>query len=149
MNATLGTVVLGLVWLFPVSAQQFGPTQDPTNAICAERIEIPSFPMLARQARLSGTLSVKVKLGPNGAVAEVSAESQLNNDRAQPVLLTPIERALRKSRFRPNCAGKVVILEFTFGIDGDPYDGQTQEIAFGYPNRFWITTRPPIPVNNQ
>src|SRR5215467_7702072 len=90
MNATpWGTVVLGFVWLFPVSAQQSGSNvsaQDPTNAICAEKIEIPSFPLLARQARLSSTLSVNVKLGTNGVVDEVSAQSHLNNDRAQAVL---------------------------------------------------------------
>jgi hypothetical protein len=152
MIATWGTVVLGFLWLFPASAQQSGSTvsaQDPTNAMCAEKIQIPSFPSLARQARLSGTLSVNVKLGPSGTVDEISAQSHLNNDRAQAVLLIPIEKALRNSQFRRDCAGKLVILEFDFRIDGDPYDSQTQEVAFGYPNRFWITTRPPIPTNSK
>ena len=63
------------------------------------------------------------------------------------ILLTPIEKALRQAQFRTDCAGKLVILEFDFHIDGDPYDRQTQEVAFGYPNRFWITARPPVPIN--
>jgi hypothetical protein len=79
-------------------------------------------------------------------VEKISAQSHLNNDRAQAFLLTPIEISLRKSQFRGDCAGKRLVLEFEFRLDGDPYDRQTQEIAFGYPNRFWITARPPIPV---
>jgi hypothetical protein len=31
---------------------------------------------------------------------------------------------------------------FDFRITGDPSDGQQQEAAFGFPNRFWITARP-------
>lgn len=149
MIAIRGIVLLGLVWLFPASAQQTGPTastQDATNAVCAEKIQMPSYPSLARQARIVGTISVTVQLGPNGTVEKISAQSHLNNDRAQAILLTPIEMSLRKSQFRGDCAGMLLVLEFEFRLDGDPYDRQTQEIAFGYPNRFWITARPPIPV---
>lgn len=148
--ATWRTVLLGLVVLVRATAQQPTATsapQDATNILCVEKIQIPTYPPLARQARVAGTLSVKVKLGQNGIVSEVSAQSRLNNDRAQAILLTPIEKALRQAQFRTDCAGKVVILEFDFHIDGDPYDHQTQEVAFGYPNRFWITARPPVPIN--
>jgi hypothetical protein len=115
--------------------------------MCVQKIQIPSYPALARQARVAGKLSVNVKLGENGIVSEVSAQSHLNNDKAQAILLMPIETALRQAQFRSDCAGKVVILEFDFGLNGDPSDRQTQEAAFGYPNHFWITARPPVPIN--
>jgi hypothetical protein len=114
--------------------------------MCVEKIPIPPYPPLARQARLAGTLSVNARLGLKGIVGEVSAQSHLNNDRAQAILLMPIENALRQAQFRSDCVGKLVTLEFQFRINGDPYDRQTQEVAFGYPNRFWITARPPVPI---
>jgi hypothetical protein len=151
MKTTWGTVVCGIVLCIPSQAQQPASTapSDETNSTCAQRIQIPSYPPLARQARLAGTLSVTVKLGNNASVDEVSAQSHLNNDRAQAVLLIPIENALRKSQFRRDCAGKIVTLEYDFRLTGDPSDRQMQEVEFGYPNHFWITTRPPIPTISQ
>jgi TonB family protein len=149
MIAIRRTLLLGLVWLFPGSAQQTepaAPTQDATNTACAEKIGLPVYPPLARQARIEGTLSVTVEVGTNGAVERISAQSHVNNDRAQAILLTAIETSLRKSQFRSDCAGKRLVLEFEFRLTGDPYDRQTQEVAFGYPNRFFITARPPIPI---
>ena len=143
-----GAAVLGVIWLCPLIAQQNGPAasaQEAANARCVEKFQIPSYPQLARQARLVGTLSVTVRLGSDGAVEKISAQSHLNNDGAQAILLSPIEASLRKSQFRRDCAGQELVIEFEFRITGDPYDRQTQEAAFGYPNRFWITARPPIP----
>jgi hypothetical protein len=146
MMITWGTIVCGIVLCVPSQAQQPAsiPPGDETNVACAQRVQIPSYPLLARQARLAGTLSVKVKLGANASVDEVSAQWHLNNDNAKAVLLAPIENALRKSQFRRDCAGKIVTLEYEFRISGDPNDRQTQEVEYGYPNHFWITTRPLI-----
>jgi hypothetical protein len=110
---------------------------------------IPEFPPLARQARLSGTLTVVVSLAQDAKVKEISAQSHLNNDRAQAILLTPVEKAIRKSDFAPSCGGKDVTFTFEFRINGDPYCHQRQEVTFGYPNHFSITIRPPIPTNSQ
>lgn len=148
-------MLFGLILLAPACAQQGllavptpAPAQDTSNAACFEKLRIPAYPLLARQAHLTGTLWVTVDLGSNGNVEKVSARSQLNNDRAQSVLLAPVESVLRKSQFRRGCAGKQITLVFEFGLYGDPYDGQQQEVAFGSPNRFFITARPPIPTNS-
>jgi hypothetical protein len=155
MIARCGMTLFGMILLAPAYAQQGllavptpAPAQDTSNTGCIEKLQIPAYPLLARQARLTGTLSVTVDLGTNGNIEKVSARSQLNNDRAQSVLLMPIESVLRKSRFRRECAGKQITLVFEFGLYGDPYDDQQQEVAFGSPNRFFITARPPIPANS-
>lgn len=149
MSVPWRTAVLCFLALSQAGAQQSGPAspvQDTTNAMCVENMQIPSYPPLARMARIEGTLSVTIKLGRDSAANEVSAQSRMSTDNGKEILVSAIETALRKSQFRRDCAGKVVVLQFEFRFEGDPYDRQTQEISFGYPNRFRITTRPPIPV---
>jgi hypothetical protein len=152
----IATSLFSLLILVPVCAQQRppvnaeeSPLRDGTNSQCVEKLQFPSYTPLARQARLQGTLIMTLSLGQDGTVAKVSAESHLNNDRPSGALLAPIERALQNSQFRRDCGAKQVILVFDFRISGDPYDGQQQEVAFGYPNRFFIASRPLPPTNSQ
>jgi hypothetical protein len=139
---------LAVVFCLAGVAQQNenSPTQrlapDTFNATCVERLEIPAYPLLARQARLAGTLSVTVTLGSGARIENIAAKADLNNNGAQGVLLIPVQNAIRTAHFREDCAGKQVILVFDFRITGDPSDRQQQEVAFGFPNRFRITTRP-------
>jgi hypothetical protein len=126
----------------PFSEPTSGQANDNPNAACVEMLQLPAYPLLARQAGLAGTLTVTVNTGPDGKVQQLSARPNLNNDRAQSVLLIPVQKAIRSSQFRPDCTGKQVILVFEFRINGDPDDHQQQEMAFGFPNRFRITTRP-------
>ena len=153
MYTTFRAGLLILFALAPANAQRMSEITDSeaheiTNSYCLENVRFPSYPPLARQARLQGTLVVTVSLGRDATVETVSAEAHLNNDRAKSVLLTPIEIVLKKSsQFRRDCGGKQVVLVYEFRLTGDPYDGQQQEIAFGYPNRFWITSRP-WPLSN-
>jgi hypothetical protein len=56
---------------------------------------------------------------------------------------------LNKARFRAGCAGKQITLIFDFSITGDPSDRQQQEVAFGFPNRFYISARPFQPQPSQ
>ncbi len=106
---------------------------------------MPEYSGIARQARIEGTLSANIKLGPAAEVKEVAAPEV--SARPQLKLLLPsVEYALRKSQFRRDCAGKELVLVFEFRITGDPYDGVQKEFAFGYPNRFAITSRPAPPL---
>jgi hypothetical protein len=146
--ATWGTSLLSLSLLLQASAQQaqsnVPESAQDSNAACIERVQVPSYPPLARQAQVEGVLVVNVKLAPNATVKEVSAQSHLNVDRFAPILLEPIKKALRKSEFRRDCAGKSLVLVFEFRIEGDPSNGREQDVSFGYPNRFFITVRPAI-----
>ena len=142
--------LLGLLYMLPAFAQPIPSTSatDNTNMACVEHLQIPTYPPLARQARLAGTLVVTVELSADATVRNVTAESKLNNNGARIVLERPTEIYLRKSQFSKECAGKTVVLLFEFQINGDPNDRQQQEVAFGYPNRFFITARPPLMANN-
>ena len=147
MFSRCAMVVFTMIFCLAVVAQPrdkatSGLTDTP-NAACVERLELPSYPLLARQARLAGTLSVTIALDHSAAVDKITAKANLNNNGAQGVLFVPVQNAiLHKAHFRQNCAGKEVVLVFDFRITGDPSDAQQQEAAFGFPNRFWITARP-------
>ena len=136
--------LLGLMYLVPAIAQQIpgSSATGSTNMACVENLQIPTYPWLARAGRVAGTLVVKVKLSADAKVEDVTAEPHLNNNQAQVLLVKPTEDFLRKSQFSMECGGKIVVLVFDFRISGDPNDPQQQEVAFGYPNRFVITTRP-------
>lgn len=101
-----------------------------TNMQCVERLEMPVYPPLAKQARIAGTVTAVVAISSGGA-----AKTMARGD----ALLTPaVEGAIRASMFRKACAGKSVTLVFHFVV-GDILDKLPQRIAFGYPNQFWIT----------
>src|SRR5688572_28915184 len=102
------TILLSVLLLSTANAWQNKPDgrqEDTTNAECIERVQISPYPQLARQARIAGTLLVTVKLGQNGTVQDIAAESHLNHDMAKGLLLKFIEPVLRKAQFRRDCAG--------------------------------------------
>jgi hypothetical protein len=116
---------------------------DNSNWACIEKLKLPVYPLLARQARLAGTLTVFVDIGADGTVERIGARSKLNNDRAQGVMFSPVEKTIRSSVFKRECTGKRVTIEYEFSINGDASDRDQQDVAFGSPNRIFISTRPP------
>jgi hypothetical protein len=102
-------------------------------------MKLAAHPLLARQARLARTVTVLVDIDADGKVDRVFARSHLNHG----VMLVLIEKTIRSSAFKTGCARKQVTIEYEFFIGGDPSDLDQQEVAFGFPNRIWISTRPP------
>jgi len=39
-----------------------------------QRLEIPTYPPLAKQARIAGALTVAVQLGPDSSIGSISSE---------------------------------------------------------------------------
>jgi hypothetical protein len=103
-----------------------------SNMACVERLQMPLYPGLAHQARISGTVTAAVSIPAEGAV-RIDAKGHR--------LLAPyVEQAIRASTFRKACAGKSVKLIFNFSFDEDRY----KAVSFGYPNQFWITVPHPV-----
>ncbi len=148
---TLTTAVFLLGQTAPETAPaKRGPADtasDAANAECVERVQVPDYPRLARSVRIGGSVKAVVTLGPDGAVGTVATSTRVTGDsQGRGVLIAPaVEYALRHSLFVKTCANKLVTLVFNFSITGDPNDPHQQEMAYGYPNRFWITARP-LPV---
>lgn len=120
--------------------------QTETNIACVERLEIPAYPTLAKQARIAGVLTTTVLLGPEASVGRITSEwssQSISGSKPESIFLPVVEKSLRASTFAKSCAGKRVTLVFNFLLSGNP---RLQETAsfFGYPNQFWIAA--PIPL---
>ena len=119
--------------------------QTETNIACMERLEIPTYPALAEQARITGTVIATVALGPGATVTSISSAS--DHGKAHPILVGSVEKSLRASKFATACAGKQVGLIFNFVIEGTPVGSHPpQTVSFAYPNQFRIVT-PPLLLN--
>jgi hypothetical protein len=108
-----------------------------SNMSCVERLQMPRYPPLADQARISGTVTATVLVASDGSPQTKAA--------GHPLLAPAVEKAIRASVFLKACGGKSVTLVFSFvlGENFDP-DKLPQRVSFGYPNRFWISVPPRV-----
>jgi hypothetical protein len=119
---------------------QSGPDAG-ANMACVERLEMPKYPWFARVAYIQGNVVAKITIGADGSVKAV------NSPDAHPILVPPVEHALRASKFGSSCAGKSVTLVYDFAIDKDIKSDQAgQTVSFSFPNHFWITVPPAPPM---
>lgn len=126
-------------------------TDDP-NLTCIKRMELPSYPLLAKQARSSGTYSVTVVLDAAATIQHLSVrtDAKIPSSRTDAeipssvgILGTAAAKALRSAEFDRSCGGKTMTVLFTFEVSGTSMGQPRQAFAFGSPNRFWITSEAP------
>ncbi len=110
---------------------------EDSNMSCVERLQMPVYPRLAEQARISGSVTATVVVAPDGSLQTKAA--------GHPILAPAVEKAIRASAFRTYCAGKSVrlVFDFVLGEELDP-DKLPQRVSFSYPNQFWISVPPRI-----
>jgi TonB family protein len=114
-------------------------SQDNPNVVCIGKMEMPSYPPLAQQARISGTVMVDAVLSAAGSVTEVTVRADPNlSATGKGILGPPVAEALRGAAFNRTCAGKTVSIVFVFEIVGTSRGTPKQKVAFGSPNKFWI-----------
>jgi hypothetical protein len=120
--------------------------QTETNIACVERLEIPTYPPLPKQARIAGTLTVGVQLGPDAAVGSISSEwtpQQASVAKSGGLFVPVVEKSLRASAFLRSCANKKVTLVFNFVTAESLLPGEVR-FSFSYPNQFWISAPSPL-----
>jgi len=109
--------------------------QPETKIGCVERLEIPTYPPLAKQARIAGFLTTLL-LGPEASVGTITLDWS-SQSKQENIFLPVVEKSLRASTFSKSCAGKKVTLVFNFVMTENPR-AQVTTSFFGYPNQFWI-----------
>jgi hypothetical protein len=114
-----------------------------SNIACVERLQMPAYSPLASAARVQGTITVSVPLSAAASPERVTTESTGETPTGLRLLVPSIESAIKGATFRSNCGGKTVTLVFRFQIEGKAVDNPKTSLAFGFPNRFWITTQEP------
>ena len=116
---------------------------DP-NVMCIERMELPSYPLLGQQARISGTIIVDVVVSATGSVQDMNIQADLKlPDNQKRVLAQPAAESVRGAAFTDSCGGKTVRVVFVFELAGTSTSRPKQTFAFGPPNRFWIRSEAP------
>jgi hypothetical protein len=116
--------------------------QSETNVSCIERLEIPSYPPLPKQARIAGIVTASVLLGSDGSVGKISTELS-STSKSHDMFQSGVEKSLRASKFAKACAGIELKLIFNFIMAENGAARETQ-FAFGYPNQFWIVAPQPM-----
>jgi hypothetical protein len=124
----------------PRASAQLRNTQS--GAECLEKLEVPNYPALPRQARIQGTLTVEVQLSDRAAVQSVRSTFKGNDGRTNELFAADAERAIRDSRFSRACVGRSVTLIFHYEFR----ETEGPLFTFAPPNEFWIRSAP-VPVN--
>jgi hypothetical protein len=120
--------------------------RDESNIACIDHLPLPDYPALARAAGLHGIIAATATLSPDASVEQITTD--FNSDSAESrklklLLEYEVREVLRRAIFRSNCGGKAIKVVFRFEINGEPSSYNTR-VAFGYPNQFWVTTRPSL-----
>ena|SRR5258706_3987601 len=118
------------------------PFEPESNIACVERLPMPAYSPLARQARIEGTVTASVLLSPQAAVELITTDYESRKSSVTGALIHSVQDAIREAAFHRNCAGKTIVLVFDFKIAGPSSDNPKQSDSFGYPNKFWIVTEP-------
>ena len=134
-----------LAMLEPHTGTAQNPFEPETNIGCVERLQLPAYPALARQAQVEATITASVLLSPKPTVRQqVITQFKSKTQRAAAILMPAVEKAIQEAAFRADCTGKTVVLIFDFKVAGQPSGNPGQSVSFGYPNKFWIVAEPAI-----
>jgi hypothetical protein len=132
-----------LVMLWSRVGMAQNPFEPETNIGCVERLQMPTYPPLARQAQVEATITASVLLSPKPTVQQqVTTQFKSKTQRSAAILMPTVEKAIQEAAFRSDCTGKTVVLIFDFKVTGPPSGNPKQSVSFGYPNKFWIVTEP-------
>jgi hypothetical protein len=121
------------------------PFEPETNIGCVERLQMPAYPAMARQAQVEATITASILLSPKPTVQQqVITQFKSKTQQAAAILMPTVEKAIQEASFRSDCTGKTVVLIFDFKVAGPPSANPKQSVSFGYPNKFWIVTEPAV-----
>jgi hypothetical protein len=131
------------------SAQRGGRGQQPAQPAatanpgfeCFERMETPEFPQSALRAHVDGTVYIWVQVTPQAAADKI--ETQVASAWGDgPKLLTPaVEKAVRASKFKPECGGKTVAVVYRYELHGEA-TASPQAAARTESNIMYIESQP-------
>jgi len=119
---------------------QPGPAEGRSNIECLERLEIPGYPPLSRQANIQVIQTVKVLLSDQATIQDVEQSLRGKVVKLDRLFKEGAEKALKNSRFSKTCGGRTITLVFHYEIRDDP--NRSALFAFGPPNHFWIRAVP-------
>jgi Gram-negative bacterial TonB protein C-terminal len=122
--------------------------QDPAQ-VCIRHLVSPTrYPVVARQARIQGTVTASVRIGPHGVLREVVVAAVDPVLVAHPILQDDTQRILSLWSFEcHSCASGNSfehLIKFTYRLEGEdaPYDDT--KVIMDLPDQVTIIARPPL-----
>lgn len=107
---------------------------------CATELRLPAFSSLARSTNTPVTVDVRIHLD------EAGHASALDFDGGEEGHHADIKIAIGESKFSRSCGGKVITVQFTYEIVGEPLEYPAPVVVlFHGPNRFVLRTHPVLP----
>jgi hypothetical protein len=107
---------------------------------CVRKLIVPSYPLLARQARINGDVSAVVRVNPSGSVISVSEV------RGDPLLAYAVEAALKEWTFGGSTVSTIPLV-FRFSFEGEARDDRLETKVFAaLPQFIEIKINPPKPL---
>lgn len=121
-------------------------------AICPKHIETPEFPLLARQTRLRGEVTLSVTIDAEGKVQRVAAMPAKPNEKHAYQLLqdSAIENVRHWTFVKPPKAPYTEVIVYDYEDDPSlPPSGVTTKVLFDLPDHVRILTNVPIIDTNK
>ena len=123
---------------------QAAPPAPPANPgfECFQNVEVPEFPHAALQAHVDGTAWVSITLTPQATVDKIGTQVTSAWGTASKLLTPAVEKAVRASKFKMDCAGKTVDVVYRYELHGEPTASAKVTNRMEQPNIMYIESQP-------
>ena len=126
---------------WPVYADETGQPRDILT--CLVRLELPTYPDLARVAHVQGVVEASFTIGGDGRAAEFAVAGP-NGE-----LKRLVQRQLARSRFKGVCVGQRLKLRVRFALSKPRTKFGTSQITLIAPDVIEVTTTLPELIGPQ
>jgi hypothetical protein len=117
MRRFLFIAVVALVAPVGARAQQTPPGTD--GLACFENLVTPEYPKDALQGHMDGSVWTWTTVNAQGGVDKVETQVVSAWSQGEKLLPSPVERAIRASKIKPECWGKKVSVVFRYQLHGE------------------------------
>jgi hypothetical protein len=147
MRTVLVVSIASLFVCVPAEAQvgrQMRAAPPEPGLECFAQLSMPQYPPEALREDVSGTVWTNVKLTPQDTVADIDTRVVSAWSDGTKLLDPAVEKAIRASTFKPDCAGKTVFVAFRYELDGQAVANPQPATRKDPPNVVWIESQPPL-----
>jgi hypothetical protein len=133
--------ILGLAIVAPLlNPGAISAQGTPDGVGCIKELQVPMYTSVARRSPAGGTVRARITIGNSGKAEALSLDSK------DPDLKQEVKLFLGPASFMANCAGRQVLLLFTFRLEGEPEPNPPVFVWFRGPNEFVIVSAPRSPA---
>lgn len=111
---------------------------------CFAQVSTPEYPPAALQEDITGTVWTTITLTPQDTIGKIDTRVVSAYSSGEKLLAPAVEKAIRSSTFKPDCAGKTVSVAFRYQIAGQAVANPQPTSTKEPPNVVWIESQPPM-----